>query len=47
LTAWEKWDKWEGKNLPARDETSIFNNRQFQLAIGAASLIAVLFLAFA
>lgn len=44
---WEKWDKWdESGKLPQRDEKSIFNNRQFQLATAVVAFIVILILSF-
>lgn len=46
-TSWEKWDKWDqGGNMPTRDEKSIFNNRQFQIAAAVMAVIAIIFLSF-
>lgn len=46
-TAWEKWDKWDAAgNLAKKDESSIFNNRQFQVTAAVLAVIVILVLSF-
>ena len=46
-TSWQKWDKWDKEgNMGKRDESSIYNNKQFQMMAAVVAVISILYLAF-